>query len=535
LLSNWSIRVKLGVVLGLLVLVVVILSSSGLIATYAYRELVKSLSWEVTALGELGQQTRGLQLTLGELSGLRSTVFPYSGGEEVPLRMRMVRNQFQTQLGAVERALLLYRGQLQSALHADSCTTDDQGEWETVRRMEAVLRNIHEVGADERWMLDDLKIARLEGELVQLQTLTAELRDHLDGKLAGFAAEVRGQYRTLIVGTWATSISAGLVFALFVRLFYRWIILPLRTLVRGSRLVAGGQFNYRIHLDTADEMSELAEALNDMTARFQSIRDDLDRQVQERTKQVVRSEQLASVGFLAAGVAHEINNPLASIAMCAESLEGRIQDLVLDREDGSDAHARDEQRTIVVHYLKMIQDEAFRCKEITEKLLDFSRMGPGKRQDVELGDLVASVVDMVGHFGKYQGKHIELVRVQPVVIPANPQEMKQVVLNLLTNALDSLDEGGKVRIEVRVRDRAAELVLADNGCGIEPEVLERIFEPFFTRRRAGQGTGLGLSITYRIIADHGGDIHAESAGAGRGATFRMRLPLTRPATAGRAA
>ena len=91
-------------------------------------------------------------------------------------------------------------------------------------------------------------------------------------------------------------------------------------LIDGSRQVAAGEFDYRIHLDTDDEMAELAEAMNDMTARFQAIRDDLDRQVQERTKQVVRSEQLASVGFLAAGVAHEINNPLASIALCAESL-----------------------------------------------------------------------------------------------------------------------------------------------------------------------------------------------------------------------
>src|SRR5207237_2229908 len=128
------------------------------------------------------------------------------------------------------------------------------------------------------------------------------------------------------------------------------------------------EFGYRISLDTDDEMSELAEAMNDMTARFQEIRDGLDRQVRERTKQVVRSEQLASVGFLAAGVAHEINNPLASIALCAESLEGRLLDLV-------SKNGESEQSELVQRYLKMIQSEAFRCKEITEKLLDFSRTG----------------------------------------------------------------------------------------------------------------------------------------------------------------
>src|SRR5438874_10158794 len=107
-------------------------------------------------------------------------------------------------------------------------------------------------------------------------------------------------------------------------------------------------------------MAELADAVNDMTARFQAICDDLDRQVQERTKQVVRSEQLASVGFLAAGVAHEINNPLASIAICAESLEGRLREVL---------SADDVGQKIILNYLRMIQNEAFRCKGITETLL----------------------------------------------------------------------------------------------------------------------------------------------------------------------
>ena len=109
----------------------------------------------------------------------------------------------------------------------------------------------------------------------------------------------------------------------------------------------------------------------------------------------------------------------------------------------------------------------------------------------------------------------------------NPQEIKQVVLNLLTNALDSLDDGGTVRVELNARDSHAVLTVADNGCGMDAGTLEHLFEPFFTRRRGGQGTGLGLSITYRIIADLGGDIEAASDGPGRGSTFRVRLPLCR--------
>jgi signal transduction histidine kinase len=231
---------------------------------------------------------------------------------------------------------------------------------------------------------------------------------------------------------------------------------------------------------------------------------------------VVRSEQLASVGFLAAGVAHEINNPLASIAMCAESLESRL---------GATLDPKNEEHAVVRNYLRMIQQEAFRCKEITEKLLDLSRVGPVERKNVDLAELVAGVIDMVRHLGKYHDKNIELVYSGPVIAPVNPQEFKQVVLNLLTNALDALDPGGKVRVRLLRRGRFAELAVADNGCGMEPEVLKHVFEPFYTRRRGGQGTGLGLSITHRIVSDHGGEIEAFSDGPGRGSVFRVRLPL----------
>jgi len=529
LLLKWPIRVKLLVGLGLLVTVVGILAAGGLYTTYAYRGLVKSLSARVAELpvaAELSRHVGDLRITLSELHGLRrlrelrAASFPQAERDEVLSRVWMVRDQFRVQLDQVEDTLGRYRRQLEHKLQDDWPVADNQREWDTVHKIEAALVRVHQANRHENWMLDEVQVGRLEGELENLQALAAELPSHLHTRLRGFASEVKGQYRTLIVGTWIIAVSAGLLFLLFVRLAWQWILQPLRIIIHGSRRVASGQFDHRIHLDTHDEMAELAEALNDMTTRFQDIRDDLDAQVRERTKQVVRSEQLASVGFLAAGVAHEINNPLASIAICAESLEGRVREL-LDGVDGDD----DQQHAVIGNYLQMIQNEAFRCKQITEKLLDFSRIGQAKRQNTELGELVADVVEMIGHLGRYQHKHVEFLHGKPVIATVNPQEIKQVVLNLLTNALDSVDEGGSVRIELAARDRFAELAFADDGCGIAPEVLEHVFEPFFTRRRAGQGTGLGLSISYRIVADHGGEIEAESAGAGRGATFRVRLPL----------
>jgi signal transduction histidine kinase len=215
-------------------------------------------------------------------------------------------------------------------------------------------------------------------------------------------------------------------------------------------------------------------------------------------------------------VAHEINNPLASIAMCAESLEGRTTSLI-------DEHHPD--CAVVRSYLRMIQDEAFRCKEITGKLLDFSRMGEVMRADTELRELVQGVIDMVAHLGKYQRKQIQFSPGEPVRAAVNAQEIKQVVLNLLTNALESTDAEGRVELELTQRGGQAELVVRDNGCGMTEEVLEHLFEPFFTRRKHGQGTGLGLSITYRIIEEHAGQIEAASEGPGRGSKFCVRLPL----------
>ncbi|HEY2148592.1 MAG TPA: HAMP domain-containing sensor histidine kinase, partial [Pirellulales bacterium] len=179
----------------------------------------------------------------------------------------------------------------------------------------------------------------------------------------------------------------------------------------------------------------------------------------------------------------------------------------------------------VGRYLRMIQTEAFRCKEITEKLLDFSRLGDVQHQATDLRELIQGVIEMVRHLGKYQQKKIHFPSGAPVIAPVNAQEIKQVVLNLITNALDSVDHGGMLTIELNADAESAEMTFTDNGCGMTDEVLEQLFEPFFTRKRGGQCTGLGLSIAYRIVADHGGQIEAASAGLGRGSQFRVTLPL----------
>ncbi|MCH8946931.1 MAG: HAMP domain-containing histidine kinase, partial [Acidobacteria bacterium] len=212
--------------------------------------------------------------------------------------------------------------------------------------------------------------------------------------------------------------------------------------------------------------------------------------VVERVAQVLSS--WAEVGKL---VRHEINNPLAYIAMCGESLEMRLHEVMQAGKAPTD-QKHQEQFDVVRGYLRMIQDEAFRSKEITDRLLDFSRQGDCEKHRTDLVELVQGVIAMVRHLGKYRNLHVVFNPTGPVEVEVNPQEIKQVVLNLITNSLEALEAGGTVEIELSQRAGQVELVVRDDGCGMTEEVLAHIFEPFFTSRASGQGTGLGLAITH---------------------------------------
>jgi two-component system NtrC family sensor kinase len=518
-LIRWPIRNKVLVGIALLAVIVGVLSVTGAVGVYKYRSLVRSLelrAGELPVATRLGLQVSDLRVTLSESLAYR---WPRPDDDAPRPDAQMARLRFRLQLDDVEQTFDQYRGELARNDRNTRRLDDSSQELVMAEAIADTLQRIRRADSDEAWIFNQVEAQKLVHELEQLQKLCVAVPGILHQKIWEFRNRVRAEYRWLIGLVWGASAAASMMFVLFVVLFYRWVFRPLRVLIKGSRVVAGGDFNFRISLDTDDEMAELAIAMNDMTDRFQTIRDDLDHQVQVRTKQVVRSERLASVGFLAAGVAHEINNPLASIAMCAESLENRIGPLL---EPADPRHA------VVANYLRMIQENAFRCKDITERLLDFSRMGEVERHDTDLRQLVQSVLEMVQTLGKYKNKQVVLAPGQPVVAQVNAQQLKQVVLNIVTNGLDSVEPTGSVKVEVRRRGGQAELVFTDNGCGMTPDVLEHLFEPFFTRSRSGQGTGLGLSIVYSIVADHDGQIEATSPGPGRGSQFRVALPLQAP-------
>lgn len=357
----------------------------------------------------------------------------------------------------------------------------------------------------------------LNARLDRLKRRVMMLPDILHRDFYAVLVQSKSQYQSSRIIVWTSAVMVLGMLGGLSALFHRWVLYPVRLLQRGVRRVARGAFDGKIDLRTGDEMQNLAEAFNDMTERLRAMYDDLEQQVQERSRQLVRSERLAGVGFLAAGVAHEINNPLASIAFCSEALEKRIEPHLGTNADADSKVVRD--------YLRMIQEEAFRCKRITERLLDFSRCGEIQRQQTDLVELIRDVVEMVQHMGKYRGKQIVFAPRETVYAYVDSQEIKQVVLNLVVNALDCMEVGGTLAIDSRHIAGMAEMVFEDDGCGMAPEVLENIFEPFFTRRRVGKGTGLGLSISHRIISQHQGEIAALSEGVGLGATFTVRLPI----------
>jgi len=543
--SRWSIRRKLLVCLAIVLAIMGALAYSGFSGGYSYKTLAWTIRVRATDLKLAGELTESLGDLRVSLSQSREFM-EMSGLDQLNVRDRF----FYAKLPKVEQDLENYRRNVDQNGIDDARLGDRSEERRTIEDLEAALANLKKMKVDSGWLLVSAQ-ADLAGRIVEdMHAKASGLQAKMQDRMRNFVDEARSQYRTWIITEWTATIVALVFLPIAIWLFYEWLFKPLGLLLAGSRRIAQqDDFDHRIHLKNHDEMAELASALNDMTARFHEIRSGLDAQVKQRTREVVRSEQLASVGFLAAGVAHEINNPLASIAWCAESLDSRLHEALalplplgegrgegvlpvngaLPTGEGTIALAAGDVE-VLQKYLRRIQDEAFRCKGITEKLLDFSRLGDVEKHDANLGELVQGVIDMVKHLGTYRQKKIEFACNEYVHAPINAQEIKQVVLNLITNALDSLDAGGTVWVSLAKNGPWAELVVRDNGCGMSDEVLRHLFEPFFTRRRDGSGTGLGLSITYRIVTDQGGMIEPQSAGRCRGATMRVRLPLNENAS-----
>jgi len=243
--------------------------------------------------------------------------------------------------------------------------------------------------------------------------------------------------------------------------------------------------------------------------------EELERKVEERTQelraaqeQLLQSEKLASIGQLAAGVAHEINNPMGVILGFAQGiLKTLSEDDPLRRP------------------LTTIEKESLRCNRIVQNLLDFARHSEPTPHLTNINELINASCDLVEHQTSLQ--NVKLIKGYNSALPsimADPNQLQQVFINIMLNAYQAMPDGGTLHIATRQVGSELQVIFTDTGVGIPPENVQNIFDPFFTTKEVGEGTGLGLSVSYGIVKAHGGDIEVESQ-AGKGTTFVIKLPL----------
>jgi len=276
---------------------------------------------------------------------------------------------------------------------------------------------------------------------------------------------------------------------------------------REEEMVVAGELK-RFRLTTAplpggDDGAHLIVLVEDITLAKQLER------------QMLLTERLTTAGRLAAGVAHELNNPLATIAGCAESLQSRLQEA---------AHAGRAELVDFPTYLRLIEEEAYRCKDITGNLLQFVRDPGSRRTATDVNALVLKTSELISHQARYAGAALtpELDATLPA-LTVNEGQLRQVFLGLASNALDAMEGRGRLIIRTRRVRRDVEVEFEDEGPGIPDEVAARIWDPFFTTKPPGQGTGLGLALAQSIVTDHGGRIEMQTH-VGKGSIFRVVLP-----------
>lgn len=277
---------------------------------------------------------------------------------------------------------------------------------------------------------------------------------------------------------------------------------PVSRLVEATKRVADGDLNYQISKHSRDELGNLAQAFNEMTAKLSDAQ-----------RQIYQQDKLASLGRLAAGVAHEINNPLTGILAYSSLLLKR-----LPKDDPS------------FNDLNVIMQETVRCRSIVKNMLDFARPAPPSKERIQVNEVIERTLTIAKQECKRARVVVEtnLAADLPPVL-ADPGQIEQVLLNLVVNALDAMpDAGGNLSISTVLDQHSAEsrgqvvISISDSGHGIAKEQLDKIFEPFYSTKGA-QGTGLGLSVAWGIINNHGGTISVTSD-QGRGTTFFIRLP-----------
>ncbi len=336
----------------------------------------------------------------------------------------------------------------------------------------------------------------------------------------------------------------GALMVLSVTLFagiFLWVMvnIPVRRLIRGTQEITKGNLDYRINVHSSDEIGDLANSFNTMSEELGRARNELtewaqtlEERVEQKTDELrralsnmVQMEKMASLGKLAASVAHELNNPLAGILAYAKLLKKKMMKGNISAEGSREIEGE----------LAMIADESTRCGNIVNNLLLFSRQKVGEFQHQNMAPIIEQSLKLIAHHLAMNNVKCEVdMPDNPVEAFCDPQQIEQALIALEINAIEAMPEGGNLKISMRLLEgeKEVEMKVSDNGIGINEEDLDHIFEPFFTTKKDGKGTGLGLAVVHGIVERHNGKIEVKSV-LNRGTTFIIRLPLN-PGDAGAA-
>lgn len=379
--------------------------------------------------------------------------------------------------------------------------------------------------------------------------ITAGFNDHLEissttekiGKvkviisLKSVNAAIAEARNTAILLSVIISIITTVVLTLFIRIITK----PIRLMVKATNKISQGELDHHVHIEQQDEIGQLAKTFNRMVESLKESRDKVDSYnkmlegtIQIRTKeleatqaQLVQSEKLSAIGQLAAGVAHELNNPLGGIL-------GYAQFTLEKLKKNSPSKMTNKEFDNYVRYISDIEKQARRCKDIVQNLLRFSRSTKNVEfEEVDLNILISETCTFIEH--QLSMKQIELKLNLDNNLPnilGNPGQLQQVFTNIILNAMQASPTGTVIEIVSRFSpplgqfNGTVELLFSDHGHGISKADINKIFEPFYTTKEVGKGTGLGLSVSYGIIKEHGGEIKVESV-LEKGTTFTIIIPL----------
>lgn len=331
--------------------------------------------------------------------------------------------------------------------------------------------------------------------------------------------------------------ACGLVLIAVLSWFFVWRVVgrPVQALERGTERLKAGDLGYQIEVESEDEIGDLARSFNDMSSQLKVEHTEnlawthtLEQRVERKTRELRRAhehalhtEKMASIGKMAAVLAHEINNPLSGILTYAKLLRKYVD----HADNGKD------RRQEIRDSLDLIASESRRCGDLVKNLLTFSRTTPMNLQPTNLNPVIEQALRLVQHQLELAGIHVEMrLETDLPLIDCDGAQIEQVLLALLMNAIDAMPQGGNLWISSASDAQANELriVVRDDGAGIPPEILPRIFEPFLTTKETGRGVGLGLAISQSILERHNGMMSVESE-VGKGTTFTVTLPWEKEA------